>query len=464
MDDLKSYTRQAGSFRDPSGHIVIRNGEVFRQVNKVYKEYFDFMTSSGLYKRLVDNGLLIPHEEIESEPNNFPQVYKLLKPERINFISYPYEWSFSEFKGAALATLQVQKEALRHGMILKDASNYNIQFNRGKPVFIDTLSFTKYEEGQPWQAYRQFCQHFLAPLALMSYKDVRLSRMLHLYPDGIPLDLASSLLPARSRLSLPLLMHLHLHAKSQARYAQKQVDVRRLSLSLRNLNAIIDQLESLVKHLTWRPRGTEWVDYDIDTSYMPEAFSHKKDIVADLLNRLNPETVWDLGGNTGIFSRMAGAKGAGTISFDVDPAAVEINYLTCIKENSKNILPLLMDFTNPSPGLGWENKERMSLIERGPADTLMALALVHHLAITNNTPLTGIAKFFKKIGKHLIIEFVPKSDPRVLSMLSSREDIFTDYTVQGFEQAFKQHFTIESVIPIKNSERIMYLMTPRRDK
>jgi hypothetical protein len=464
MDDLESYNRQAGSFRDPSGHIIIRNGEVFRQVNKGYKEHYDLLISSGLYHSLVDDGLLIPHEEIESEPDNLPQLYKLLKPERIKFISYPYEWSFSEFKGAALATLQIQKEALRHGMILKDASNYNIQFNRGKPVFIDTLSFTKYEEGQPWQAYRQFCQHFLAPLALMSYKDVRLSRMLRLYPDGIPLDLASSLLPARTRLSLPLLMHLHLHAKSQLHYAKRQVDVRSMKLSFRNLNAIIDQLESLIKHLAWRPRGTEWADYDIDTSYSPEGFSHKKDIVADFLNRLNPETVWDLGGNTGIFSRMAGAKGAGTISFDVDPAAVEINYLNCVKENNGYVLPLLIDFTNPSPGLGWENKERMSLIERGPADTLMALALVHHLAITNNTPLADIAGFFKKIGKHLIIEFVPKSDPRVRRMLSSREDIFTDYTVQGFEEAFKQYFTIESVIPIKNSERTMYLMTPRGDE
>jgi ribosomal protein L11 methylase PrmA len=463
MRDLESYNRQAGSFRDPSGHIIIRNGEILRQVNKVYKEHYDLLISSGLYQSLVDDGLLIPHEEIESEPANLPHVYKLLKPERIKFISYPYEWSFSEFKGAALATLQIQKEALRRGMILKDASNYNIQFNRGKPVFIDTLSFTKYEEGQPWQAYRQFCQHFLAPIALMSYKDVRLSRMLRLYPDGIPLDLASSLLPARTRLSLPLLMHLHLHAKSQLHYAERQVDVRSMSLSLRSLNAIIDQLESLVKHLTWRPRGTEWTDYDIDASYSPEAFSHKRDIVADFLNRLNPETVWDLGSNTGIFSRMAGAKGAGTISFDVDPAAVEINYLNCVKENNEYVLPLLIDFTNPSPGLGWENKERMSLIERGPADTLMALALVHHLAITNNTPLADIADFFKKIGKHLIIEFVPKSDPRVRRMLSSREDIFTNYTVQGFEEAFKQYFTIESVMPIKNSERTMYLMTPRGD-
>jgi len=142
----------------------------------------------------------------------------------VPFISYPYEWSFSQLKAAALATLEIQKRALAFGMSLKDSSAYNIQFVHGKPILIDTLSFEMYQEGLPWVAYRQFCQHFLAPLALMSYRDIRLNQLLRVYLDGIPLDLAASLIPFRTRFKLPLQLHIYLHARSQRHFSAKAVD------------------------------------------------------------------------------------------------------------------------------------------------------------------------------------------------------------------------------------------------
>jgi hypothetical protein len=462
MNRLENNIRVPGSFRDPSGFVFHVDGRLYRQVNVIYKDQYDQLMNSGLYEALVNSQLLVPHEEIEAGPLKAEEAYKIIQPETVDFTSYPYEWCFSQLKNAALASLEIQKIALDHGMSLKDCSAYNIQFHQGKPILIDTLSFEKYAENRPWAAYRQFCQHFLAPLSLMSFTDVRLSQMLRVYIDGIPLDLASRLLPFRTRFSPSLLAHIYFHAKQQARYAGKRIDPAGLRISLRNLNAIIDQLRGVVSGLRWHPGGTEWADYYQENNYSSEAFEHKKEIVADFLSRLNPRTVWDMGANTGVFSNIAGSRKIFTLSLDVDPAAVELNYLACVKSRQTHVLPLVIDLTNPSPAIGWHHKERMSLVERGPADTALALALVHHLAISNNVPWERIAGFFNNICESLIIEFVPKTDSQVQRLLASREDVFPDYTKPGFEQAFARYFDIEGKIAVRHSERMLYLMRKRK--
>jgi hypothetical protein len=448
----------SSSFRDPSGFLFQQDGVIYRQVNLVYKDDYDHLMSSGLYQALVDDNLLIPHEEVGIEPPVSGLAHKVIRPEPIPFISYPYEWCFSQLRDAALTTLKIQKKALDFGISLRDSSAYNIQFKNGRPIFIDTLSFGKYHEGQPWVAYRQFCQHFLAPLALMSYKDIRLSQLLSIYIDGLPLDLASCLLPWRTRLRFSLLSHIHLHARSQKHFADRPINVGQHRMGRYAFLGIINNLESAVKNLKWQPRGTEWADYYQDTNYSPQAFEHKKTIVAGFLDKVRPTTVWDLGANVGIFSRLASDRGIPTISFDVDPAAVERNYLDCVARGDTSIVPLVIDLTNPSAGIGWENKERMSLKERGPADAVLALALLHHLAISNNVPLSKIAGFFSDICHRLIIEFVPKTDSQVQRLLATREDIFPDYTRQAFEQEFSRCFAIEDSADIRESQRTLYLM------
>jgi hypothetical protein len=367
-------------------------------------------------------------------------------------------------KDAALTTLKIQKKALDFGMSLKDCSTYNIQFTRGKPILIDTLSFEKYNEGKPWVAYRQFCQHFLAPLALMSCKDIRLSQLLRIYIDGVPLELVSLLLPFRTHFKFSLLSHIHFHAKGQKYFANKTVKASNYKMSRFSFLSLIDSLRSATKKLRWQAEGTEWADYYKDTNYSSDAFQHKKQIVSKFLNDINPKNVWDLGANEGTFSRIASDKGIQTISFDIDPVAVEKNYIECVRKGETNILPLVLDLTNPSPGVGWENRERMSLIERGPADTVLALALIHHLAISNNLPLDKIADFFDKICyESLIVEFIPKSDSQVQKLLSTREDIFLDYTKQTFESKFKIYYEIKNSVKIKNSDRILYLMNKKQN-
>ncbi len=450
------------SFRDPSGFVFEHDGSIYRQVNRSYAPHYDQLMESGLYAELTERGLLIPHEPVDGMTSGWGDPYVTLRPEPIEFISYPYEWTFSQLKDAARITLGVQQAALRFGMTLKDASAYNVQFQRGRPLFIDTLSFEKYEEGVPWVAYRQFCQHFLAPLALMAHRDIRLGSLLRLYIDGVPLDLARSLLPGRAWLDVQLWLHIRLHARFQSRYAaDAEAATRVRPVSKRALTNLITALESAIRKLDWKPHGTEWADYDQGDSYTEASNEHKKSVVSDYLDALAPREVWDLGANVGEFSRIASDRGIRTLAFDIDPACVERNYRRIRKSGETNLLPLLLDLTNPSPALGWAHRERASLVQRHSADAVMALALIHHLAISNNVPLPSVAAFFASLASGLIIEFVPKTDPKVRVLLATREDVFPDYTREGFEAAFASHFAIEATTPLAESERILYRMRRR---
>ncbi len=447
------------SFRDPAGFLYTDGTDIFRQINPAgYADYFAGL-NAGLYKKLIDLGWLIPHTEITLYQQESPPEKIIIKPERIPFISYPYEWSFSQLKDAAKLTLQVQKSALELDLSLKDCSAYNIQFLRGKPILIDTLSFETYREGEPWTAYRQFCQHFLAPLALMAYTDVRLSQLLRVNIDGIPLDLTSKLLPRKTSLNFAINMHIHLHAKSQLRLSGKTVDrdAERRKMQKHQLQGLVESLSSGIDKLTWKSDQTDWAEYDQFHNYSPEAQRHKQELVAEFLSQTQSSMVWDLGANTGQFSRIASQQEINTIAFDIDPGAVELNYQRVVKEGEQHMLPLILDLSNPSPGLGWSLDERESFLDRGPADTVLALALIHHLAIGNNVPLPQLADFFARICQWLIIEFVPKSDPQVGKLLQVREDIFTDYTQERFVAEFKLNFDLLVEDTIKGSQRSLYL-------
>jgi hypothetical protein len=448
----------AGSFRDPSGFIFWQQGQLYRQVNQLYRSHYDLLITSGLYQKLHEAGFLVSHEECRPELACTPGCYKIIRPALVPFISYPYEWSFSQFKDAALLTLKIQKIALEYGMSLKDASAYNIQFVDGKPLLIDTLSFEKYTEGRPWVAYRQFCQHFLAPLALMAHRDVRLSQLSRIYLDGIPLDMASRLLPGRTRFKFSLLSHIHLHARSQKHFQDKPLKTSERKFSRFSFMALVDSLESAVAGLRWQPRGTEWAEYYKHTNYSDSAIDFKLKCVDGFLKELNPRQVWDIGANTGLFSRLASARNIPTVSLDIDPAAVEKNYRQCRQEGNLFLLPLVGDITNPSPGIGWGNNERMSLLQRGPADTILALALVHHLAIANNLPFAKIAALFSGLCQALIVEFIPKDDSQVQRLLATREDIFPDYHARGFEAEFSRFFSIARSEKIAQSGRSLYLL------
>lgn len=452
--------RLPSSFRDPSGFLFHRQRALYRSVAPSYARHYDALVGGGLYHELTTAELLIPHEEAAPWDDETRAAHRILRPEVLPFVSYPYEWCFGELKAAALATLEIQQHALARGMILKDASAYNVQFRRGRPVLIDTLSFEIYQQGAPWVAYRQFCEHFLAPLMLMSRVHIDAGRFLREFLDGVPLEVAARMLGARASVSPSALIHIRLHAKSIRRFGDTNAATpRRLrSMSRRALGALVENLAAAVRGLEWRPRGTQWADYGQTHGYAPETLEAKHRIVADQLARARPAVVWDLGANTGDFSRLAVRSGASVIAFDADPAAVELSYQQVVAEGEPRLLPLLMDLANPSPSLGWDLRERMSLVDRGPADAILALALVHHLAISHNLPFDLIAQSLARLGRDLIIEYVPKSDPQAQRLLRSRADIFGAYDREAFERAFRLWFRVIECVDLPGSGRTIYWM------
>jgi hypothetical protein len=445
------------SFRDPSGFVFKENNKIFRQINNSYRRNYDHLVSSGLLKKLFDENLLIYHKEIKDNTTD-SSTYKIIEPLKIPFITFPYEWSFSALYDAALLTLKIQEIALEYGMSLKDASAYNIQFFQGKPILIDTLSFEIYEEEKPWIAYKQFCQHFLAPLALMSYKDLRFGTLSQIYLDGIPLDLVSNLLPFKTKLNLGLAAHIHLHAKSQKDAANSPKARTSYHLNQNQFKGILASLESTVRSLKIPKQETVWQDYYHNTNYTDRAFKYKKDIVTKWIKLVKPKSVWDSGANDGTFGQISSGQKINTIATDFDPQAIDKCYLDSQKQNNNFILPLIIDLVNPSPSIGWQNKERPSFLDRSQFDLTLCLALIHHLAISNNLPLGLIAEFYQTKTKFLIIEFVPKKDSNAQRLLKNREDIFDYYDQANFEKEFSKFFKIKYQLPVKNSLRYIYLM------
>ena len=447
------------SFRDNAGFIFEQAGKIYRQINKCYEFEYEKLMSSGLYEALTDKKQLIPHKEVNLVKIRDMNFYKYIQPEMIKFITYPYEWSFSELKDAALLTLSIQKTALKYNMSLKDASAFNIQFQNGKPIFIDTLSFENYKEVAPWVAYGQFCRHFLAPLVLMSYRDTRLNKLFVTNIDGIPLDLCCKLLPIEAKLNPGVLFHIVIHGVSiKANEGKKSLN-KHNNFSRLAMESLIDSLETCIKHLKLPKLKTEWGEYYNNTNYSSETLKIKSEIVQEFIKKSAPQTVCDLGANRGDFTRAAANSwGADYLAFDIDAAAVEENYKRVKLNKEKNILPLLLDLTNPTPAIGFAHNERADFLSRFRCDTVLALALIHHLAISNNLPFSNIADFFSKLGKFLIIEFVPKTDSKVQILLASREDIFADYTQKDFESEFSKFYTILEKRELYGSKRTLYLM------
>lgn len=457
------------SFRDPAGFIFKRGNTMYRQINQAGREDFDFFMTCGLYDELVQKGLLVAHSQVKqlSSLTADDRRYMIILPQQIPFISYPYEWSFSQLKDAALLTLRMQRIAFKYGMILKDASAYNVQFIGKKPIHIDTLSFKKYVPGEPWDGYRQFCEHFLAPLAVARYTSYDILKILQSDLEGIPLGVACSLLPGHARLGKGLFAHLYLHNASQKRYEDAgaaTATVSKRKVSTFALEGIMASLERTVKALRPPNQKTEWANYYTFTNYSDEAFQKKQKLVRDLLKKVSPtpKMVWDVGANNGEFSVLAAELGAYTLAFDIDPVAVGRNYNHRNETNDDRLLPLVQDCTNPSAAVGWLGRERESLFERGPADVVMALAIIHHLAIGRNVPLERVAEFLSEIGRYVIIEFVPKEDSKVQILLASRKDIFAEYDADHFESAMGMYFNLVEKKPIQHSKRTLYLYKKKR--
>jgi len=454
--------REPSSFRDPSGFVFFHQGSIYRQVNISYHRQYRHLMDSGLYRILVAKGWLLPYQEVDRLTDD-PDAYRVIQPEWVKFLTYPYEWSFSQLKAAALLTLNIHKLALEYDMILKDASAYNIQFIHTQPVLIDSLSFDFYQEGSPWIAYGQFCRHFLIPLVLMSELDIRLAQELKNHLDGIPIDLASHLL--KHKHSLFINQHIHWHALAIRKYQAKPARPGRLAkihINKAHVVAMVDAMISAISSMKLKIKKTRWSDYYDQTNYSQASIEQKEKLVAEYVSQIKPKLLWDLGANNGRFSRIAVNSGAGlVISFDNDALSVEMNY-KLLQSQPMPILPVLMDLTNPSPAIGFANQERKSIDQRNRPDCILALAILHHLAIANNLPFDRIMTWLADLTTYLIIEFIPKEDSQVQQLLANREDIFEHYHQESFERSLTAAFDILDSSPILQTKRSMYFCRKRQ--
>ena len=452
----------SGSFRDPSGLVFSKNGNIYRSIFNPGVKDFEAARSEGIYDKLIKAGFLISHDEVE-KTDFFPEgtIYCLSHP-LLPMISYPWEWCFSMLKRAALIHLEIMEILLPQNFWLRDSSAFNVQHDGNQLRFIDTLSIGLRIPESPWVAYGQFCSHFLAPLAMAAYCDIRTLSMWRNYIDGYPLDLALKMLPFWKKYSPGLFMHLTMHAKAQV-MADRKENVgkgsapKSVKVSDRGLLGVIQSLRRTIEGINWKRHSEIWEEYGEIRNYNAEDVSEKVDFVKKVVHEINPGIVWDLGANTGEFSIIAASQGAFVVSIDSDPACTENLYQRIQQmEEPKRILPLTMDISNPSPGLGWNSRERLSLNERGPVDLTMALALIHHLVFSCNIPIPLIARWLAELSTNLLVEFVPPSDPMVQKLSINRRNEHLPYSFGVFRSSFNHFFSFEEKVTLQNG-RLMYL-------
>jgi predicted nicotinamide N-methyase len=450
------YKKHPASYRDPSGFVFERDGIYYRQVNKLYAADYEWLIKSGLYDLLVKEKKLLPHIEVEENLTGEENWYRTLLPEQLHFISYPYEWCFSQWKDAALLTLELVQKALEHDMILKDATPFNIQFVNGAPLLIDSLSFEKYDETMPWIAYHQFAECFIAPLLLARYQSADTLKMFQLYPDGIPLRFVSKLLPFKSLFNLNVWLHIRLPNMLSAAGDNKQK--KSPVFSRQKMKHLISNLYSFVQSLSLPRVRTQWNNYYDETILSGEYASAKKKIIEDWLHELPGKTVLDIGTNTGLFAHSAASAGKYTIAIDADIACIDKLYYDCRKKKINNLTPLCSDIVNPAPGIGWQNEERTTFLERARPDIIMALALVHHLVIGRDVSFDQMSDMFSSLTPWLIVEFVPLLDPRTQLLVVKKTKNFDWYTESLFLEVFQQRFKMVEKSVVKGTARTLFLM------
>ncbi|CAN5799254.1 nodulation protein NoeA [soil metagenome] len=408
--------------------------------------------------------------QLADEPADLPGAWAgVLRHDRVTVLTYPYEWSFEMLRNAARLQLALTRQALAEGLIIKDASSYNMQFVGTKPVFIDVGSFERVQKGQPWAGYRQFCELYLNPLYVQALRDVAFQPLLRGSVDGISPKTTASLLGRTGRFQKGVFTHVRLHARAERRYADadRERDVRaeleRAGFGRKLIDAQLRNLERAVEALSWRQQASTWSDYGSRSHYTERDLAAKDSAVADAVGATaNPGIVLDLGANDGRFSRVALASGArSVIAVDSDDVVVDRLYRDLRSEGERRILPLVLDLADPSPAIGWRSQERPSFVERVRPDLTLCLAVVHHLALTNNVPLDEIVAFLADFGAPVLVEFPHRDDEMAIRLLArKRSGLFASYDIPNWERALEHRFVIRRRTVLPNGTRTLYRCEP----
>jgi ribosomal protein L11 methylase PrmA len=441
--------------------VLVADGHVYRTIMPAAAADHDDVRRTGILEELATRGWVIDERPVDKAGLGSigGSASYVVEHPKLAFISYPYEWCFHALKDAALLHLDVHLHCLDKGITLTDASAYNIQFQGPKPIFIDTLSFRPYRDGEIWVGHRQFCDQFVNPLLLRALLGIPHNAWYRGSMEGIPVQHLANALPFRSKFSWNAIKHVILQAALERLSTKSRVPptMKEVRLPRASLRAMLSGLRSWIGSLETREgEATVWRHYAEDNSYQNDEARKKAQFIREFSAATRPAILWDLGCNTGEYSKVAlGAGAAFAIGFDFDIGAVERAYARA-KAEKLSLLPLHLDITNPSPSQGWAQHERKGLNERGPADALLALALVHHLAIAKNVPLSYVVDWLVGLARSGVIEFVQKDDPMIRQLLRFREDIFQDYSEENFRRALSARARIQKFEQVSATGRTLY--------
>ncbi len=451
---------EPSSFRDPGSQVFYQGEKVYRYLNATALHAFKQLESSKAWQNL--SPLLVKTRETPGKKGRWAGA---LEHEKISFISYPYEWCFSQLKDAALCQLEIMLHALEADFISVDASAYNFQFKATQPLLIDIPSLVPSKGYRLWPGYQQFCQMFLFPLMLQAYRGIEFQPEMRAQLEGISAERMLKIISRRDLLRKGVFSHVYLQARAQRRYAAMpflpQKELQSLDISTTIIRHNVRSLKKIVKKMHWAQARSLWSEYAHTHSYSKEAQGVKEDFVTKVLKSKKSKLVFDLGCNTGSYSLLASQYSDYVVAVDGDQLAIERLYFQLKQQNKNNILPLVLNLADPSPNRGWQGLERRAFFDRAQPDLVMALALVHHLAISNNIPLEQLVEWFSQMKATLIIEFVTKQDPMVQTLLQSREDIFDNYNQQHFEKCLAKKFRIVTKKKIPGNTRIIYHAQPK---
>jgi len=461
---------ESGSFRDPESRIFYAEGAVYRALSRDGLADFEALKATKVFESTQADGRLVRTElveEADSHPNLLVHERAgVLKHERIPFVSYPYEWTFSMLKDAALLQLDLLEASLKEGLTLKDASSYNVQFKGSKPVFVDVGSFERRREGEGWVGYRQFCMLFLYPLMLQAVKDVPYHGLLRGQIDGIPPTQMRDLSSFRDRFRKGFTTSVFLHARLEAKYADRagevKGDLKRANMQSEILLAQVRKMRKVVGRLQWNPPQGVWVAYGERNSYSDADAQRKDEFVREVATSQRWPITWDIGANNGRYSRIAAEGSDYVLALDADQGPMELLYRTLRDEGAENILTLTMNLADQSPNLGWRGTERRDLAGRGVPDLVLALALIHHTTITANVPVAEFIDWLASLETSLVIEFPTHEDPMVQKLLSGkREGLHTDYERGNFERVLWDAFDVERRERLASGTRLLYYARPK---
>jgi len=460
---------EPGSFRDRHGRVFYGRDTVFRALSSEALQEWEALSATRFFRRFMEDGRIVGTRRVDGV--EFAGLCgqdwaAFLEHERIPFVTYPYEWSFSMLKEAALLQLDLLAAALEEGMILKDATPYNIQWVGSRPVFIDIPSFKRLERGETWIGYPQFCQLFLYPLLLQAYKGIPFHPWLRGSIDGITPECCNRLMSLRDLVRPGVLKDVYLQSKLQGGFNDTSWDVRgelfEAGFSTAMIQANVRRLRKLIGRLTWKCRRSQWSDYSENNSYTDVDRDVKEAFVRDAARSRRRRLVWDLGCNTGVYSQIAAENADYVVAMDADHMAVDRLYRDLRQHQSNSVLPLVNNLADPSPNIGWRNLERKRLPERGQPELALCLALIHHTTISANIPVGDFVDWLAGLGTELVIEFVTKDDPMVKKLLRNKEDQYHDYTLDFFESRLSRVFDVQRRQVLGCGTRVLYFARSRR--